>query len=245
MPSFREIAAVSAAAAMLLSAPGAVSGSGEHTHGHTAKHGEMREAPADSAPAISIEAIADPSDGYNLHLQVEGFAFSPRRTGHKTDALEGHAHLYVNDVKIGRVYGPWLHLPAKLLAPGTNLVRVSLNDNTHSPLALDGQPLEAVIELPGPAGEAAARDVDNITVHVKDDMNANVVGVERGTRVNLTVHGAGENQLHLHGYDISFASIPALASFDAEHAGRFALEMHTEADLLGRSERTILYIEVR
>ena len=73
---------------------------------------------------------------------------------------------------------------------------------------------------------AVSGDVDNITVHVRDGANAMSVGIKRGTRVNLTVHGAGANQLHLQGYGITFAGDPASASFDADQTGRFALQMH-------------------
>jgi len=54
--------------------------------------------------------------------------------------------------------------------------------------------------------------------------------------------------LHLHGYDIEVigeVDQPALFVFDAVHTGRFALEMHVEDDLLGSTERAVLYIEVR
>lgn len=42
---------------------------------------------------------------------------------------EGHAHIYIDDVKIGRVYGEWYHLAtANLnLSPGSHVVRVDLN----------------------------------------------------------------------------------------------------------------------
>jgi hypothetical protein len=66
--------------------------------------------------------------------------------------------------------------------------------------------------------------------------------------VHLTVRGAGANEMHLHGYDIEAkgeADQPALFVFDATHTGRFPLKMHVEDDLLGSSEKAVLYLEVR
>jgi hypothetical protein len=41
------------------------------------------------------------------------------------------------------------------------------------------------------------------------------------------------------------ADQPALFVFDATHTGRFALEVHVEDELLGKTEKAVLYIEVR
>ena len=98
-------------------------------------------------------------------------------------------------------------------------------------------------------GKASSQDADtNIVVTVDPDAPAQVVRVIRGAYVHLTVHGTGANELHLHGYDIKVkgeADQPALFVFDATHTGRFALEMHVEDDLLGSTEKAVLYIEVR
>ena len=97
---------------------------------------------------------------------------------------------------------------------------------------------------------ASSQDADtNIVATVDPDSAAAlVVRVTRGARVHLTVLGAGANEMHLHGYGIEVkgeADQPALFVFDAIHTGRFALEMHVEDDLLGSTEKAVLYIEVR
>jgi hypothetical protein len=99
-------------------------------------------------------------------------------------------------------------------------------------------------------GAASSQDADtNITVTVDPDAAAaQVVQIARGARVHLTVLGAGANEMHLHGYDIEVqgeADQPALFVFDATHTGRFALEVHVEDELLGKTEKAVLYIEVR
>ncbi|WP_369682774.1 hypothetical protein [Roseovarius sp. M141] len=58
---------------------------------------------------------------------------------------EGHAHVYVNGEKLGRLYGAWMHLPR--LPPGEVIVLVTLNSNTHGPLAVDGTLFAAITTL--------------------------------------------------------------------------------------------------
>ncbi|MEC8244889.1 MAG: hypothetical protein VX047_00480, partial [Pseudomonadota bacterium] len=48
----------------------------------------------------------------------------------------GHAHVYVNGMKLGRVYGDWYHIGS--LPLGRNEVSVSLYANDHSGLSAGG-----------------------------------------------------------------------------------------------------------
>ena len=51
-------------------------------------------------------------------------------------AGQGHAHLYVDDVKVARIYGEWYHLES--LPDEAQMISVSLYANNHQPLAVDG-----------------------------------------------------------------------------------------------------------
>lgn len=212
-------------------------GHGDHAKGHA--HSEPRAAPSGAdAPTLAVEAVADPGDGYNLNLIVGSFVFTPERTGQVTDGVEGHAHLYINGAKIGRVYGPWVHVPDKLLHEGANDVRVSLNDNTHRVWTLDGKPVEAGVVLQG------LREV-SVDLH---GAAAPVISVAQGERVRLTIHGAGSGALHFHGYDLEAEAAegqPAVVKFQAHHNGRFPIMTHIHDQMLGDREKPLLFVEVR
>jgi hypothetical protein len=95
-------------------------------------------------PRVMIHASPDSNGGWNLHLMTENFRFTPGNAG-KDDILgEGHAHLYVNGKKIGRVYGEWVHVS---VAKGVNKIRVTLNSNTHKDYYTNGQQIAAEIEI--------------------------------------------------------------------------------------------------
>lgn len=95
-------------------------------------------------PALSLDLYADFMTGYNLSLQLDNYRMSapPRerqsmadlmstQVGQETEVIEGHAHLYINGVKIQRLYGDNVHLPAELFTPKLNQITVTINNHGH------------------------------------------------------------------------------------------------------------------
>ncbi|EKE45376.1 hypothetical protein OCGS_0466 [Oceaniovalibus guishaninsula JLT2003] len=91
------------------------------------------------APTLDVNLTRDPVAGWNLHMRTANFAFAPQSAGLAHRAGQGHAHVYVNGAKIGRFYGPWVHLDA--LPDGPVEVAVTLNANDHRALAVNGTPV--------------------------------------------------------------------------------------------------------
>lgn len=106
---------------------------------------EKLEIPAGTpVPKVQLHVMKDSNGGWNMHLQTENFRFTPQNSG-KGDVLgEGHAHLYINGKKVSRVYGEWFHTA---LVKGPNKIRVTLNSNTHKDYFVDGEQVEAVVEV--------------------------------------------------------------------------------------------------
>jgi hypothetical protein len=95
-------------------------------------------------PALSLRLSKDTMSGYNLHLQIQHYRLIPppsdivsmddlmsATVDKKTGFAEGHAHLYINGIKIQRVYGQDVHLPEKHFKQGINTVSVTLNNHGH------------------------------------------------------------------------------------------------------------------
>jgi len=95
-------------------------------------------------PALSLSLTKDAMSGYNLHLQLARYQLMPPPEGvvsmselmsatrdQETGFIEGHAHLYINGIKIQRVYGLDVHLPATHFKQGVNTVSVTLNNHGH------------------------------------------------------------------------------------------------------------------
>lgn len=101
---------------------------------------------ADSpAPTLTLTIHPDGPQSRNLHIGVTGFTFAPEAVNGPHIPGEGHAHIYVNNVKFARAYAPWVLLDA--LPKGIHTVRVTLNANDHSVLATGGTPIEATTEV--------------------------------------------------------------------------------------------------
>ncbi len=96
-----------------------------------------------SAPTLSLEAVPDSMDGYNVHLVTTNFRFTPETAGKSAVNGRGHGHIYVNGVKIGRVYSEWYHVSADKLASGNNVIEVTLNADDHSEWTVMGAHISA------------------------------------------------------------------------------------------------------
>lgn len=130
--------------------------------------------------------------------------------------------------------------------PGLPILAACLIASTlHGTAALAHDPAQHKGGRPDPADGAVTRIEATIA---PEGTEVPVLTVKRGTRVLLAIHGSGTAELHLHGYDIGAAGTagaPAELLFQADHEGRYPIEMHLEGDLLGRSERPVVYVEVR
>ena len=89
------------------------------------------------------EVYVNPQDGH-LRLDTRNFRFSPRNASGAHVPGEGHAHVYVDGVKLGRFYGDWVHVPAD-----AGEVRVALYANDHRPLSVGEAPVSVTLNLGG------------------------------------------------------------------------------------------------
>ena len=113
-----------------------------HAHDHGGHdHSVLLENGDGPAPSVEIALIEDTAAGWNLQVKTENFTFTPTTVNQEHVPNTGHAHVYVNGQKLARIYGPWMHIAD--LPSGEVTVSVTLNANTHSPLAVDGVAVEA------------------------------------------------------------------------------------------------------
>ncbi len=113
---------------------------GEH------EHGSIEVSAAQPLPDVELIVHPDARQGWNLEVQVTNFQFSPEDVNQPgSSTSEGHAHLYIDGVKITRLYGNWYYLES--LAPGQHEVTVSLNTNSHETLTHNGQPIQATVVI--------------------------------------------------------------------------------------------------
>jgi hypothetical protein len=93
-----------------------------------------------AVPSVILVVHPDARKGWNLELKVSNFKFAPEHVNQEANYTEGHAHLYINDKKVTRLYGNWYYLQS--LEPGQNKITVTLNANNHHTLIFKGNIIE-------------------------------------------------------------------------------------------------------
>ncbi|MEU9702076.1 hypothetical protein [Streptomyces sp. NPDC047981] len=204
----------------------------------------LREVPAEGAPAVRVEARPDTEGGWNVHLTVERFRFTPESVGGAAIPGRGHARLLVDGKETGRIYGPWHHVP-----PGARSVTVRLHADDHTVWAVAGKPVEATVPL-APAATGAAtppaptavpttpapgRAVE-ITVTGKSvQPPPSRIELKKGEQITLRVTADRADTLHVHGYDRELPLTPGepgTLTFTADRTGLFEVETHGSGLLL-------------
>lgn len=202
---------------------GDAAGHGAGSHGDTHSHGEPLEVSGwDPVPTVTLSVTPDAVSGFNIHVEVTGLRFAPEHASGAHVDGEGHAHLYVDGVKVARLYGPWFHLGP--LDPGTHVIEVRLSSNDHRDLVADGEPVADTVEVTvgdgptatpggpvgdgshGAAGEDGGDTAETVTIRVAG--GEVVGGVQRhrvpvGATVVLVVEADLDDEVHLHTYDLT------------------------------------------
>ncbi|MFI6611808.1 hypothetical protein P8A21_07855 [Streptomyces poriferorum] len=203
----------------------------------------LRQVDAQGAPEVAVTARPDSEDGWNVHLSVRNFRFTPDSVGGAALLGRGHARLFLDGHPLARVYGTWFHLPKSLLraAGGGTRLTARLYADDHTAWAVGSAPVQAATTLGGatsaPAPAPASTPDATAEISIRDgkvDPAPGRTEVRKGRTVRLLVRSDRDDTLHVHGYDKE-ARLPAgrtvTLTFTADRTGLFEVETH-ETDLL-------------
>jgi len=103
-------------------------------------HGTSNGVEVSPSPSVSLARDPDViADGFAVEIAIENFEFAilddmaPHVDG------QGHAHIYLNGVKLGRLYEE--HFEVGGLLAGDYELKVVLNSNDHRPYVTEGAPV--------------------------------------------------------------------------------------------------------
>lgn len=133
--SFATAGEVSAKARFTIPEPGSMAAHMAMGHG-----GMMHDVTDAPAPTLALSVTAD-GDGWTAQITTENFTFAEELQDGDHVPGTGHGHIYVGDVKLGRVFSDSFAIGA--LPKGEHQLRVTLNTNDHRAYAVDGQPIVA------------------------------------------------------------------------------------------------------
>ena len=117
-------------------------------HNHSGHHSTL-DVLKEKIPSVELKISEDKVSGWNITLLTDNFSFTPESVNEQATQNQGHAHIYINDIKIARLYSPYFHLGA--LPTGEHEIRVTLNADDHSAFVFNNKPIEAVTHISVPA----------------------------------------------------------------------------------------------
>lgn len=108
---------------------------------HTAPY-EVPE--GEPVPSISLTIVPN-GYGWKITADTENFTFSKDAVDGPHQPGVGHGHLYLNGLKLQRLYTP--EVTISRLPTGTHQLLVTLNTNDHRAYSVAGRPLTAIVEV--------------------------------------------------------------------------------------------------
>lgn len=180
-------------------------GHGEQSSDHHATAEDYGTIESDVPVSIDIAAEVDDSGNVSVEVITEGWLWTPENVDGEHVPGEGHAHIYVDDVKIDRMYGPSYDLEG--LQPGERQVRVTLNTNSHSELTYDGKAVEATASVIIPdtghhASPSESEDTAESGHSHGAELITGVTGLEQTILVEVThVPSGAKRNMSLHTFD--------------------------------------------
>jgi hypothetical protein len=118
----------------------------------TADMGHETTHPATKGMSVKARVVVDKMKGYNLFVTTKAFRWAPERVNTMHRPGEGHAHVYVDGVKLTRIYSGAFYLGE--LKPGRRVVKVTLNGNDHGDYVRGGKVVASTVTVTVPAKPA-------------------------------------------------------------------------------------------
>ena len=119
------------------------------------EHSKNVEWEGDDQPSLYLSVQPYDSYGWVVIYNANNFTFNAENASSQHIQGEGHGHLYVNDVKIARLYGEPYYL--RDLNMGANTIRITLNTNNHLSYVSNGAAIEKNVEI------VVEKNVENIS----------------------------------------------------------------------------------
>lgn len=108
-----------------------------HTASHVIPAGE-------AAPTVSL-SVSPMGDGWAVRVETTDFTINEDMVDGPHVPGVGHAHLYLDGIKLQRLYRRDAEIGA--LMPGRYVVRVTLTTNDHRVYVLGDRPISATVEI--------------------------------------------------------------------------------------------------
>ncbi|MEC7256348.1 MAG: copper chaperone PCu(A)C [Pseudomonadota bacterium] len=100
------------------------------------------DVPAGETPPRIGVVLSPDGDDWQVRLDLRDITLSPDTVDMPHQPGQGHAHLYLNGLKLQRMYTPEARIGT--LPPGRHIVEVTLNTNDHRAFRVNGETVSAI-----------------------------------------------------------------------------------------------------
>ena len=98
-------------------------------------------------PSITLKVIEDKIDGYNIFIDLKNFNLNPSEIGGENISNSGYLQLFINDIKITRIYSDWVHVPQRFFNLKENFIKITIHSYLHDQFTIKGKPIEHIVKV--------------------------------------------------------------------------------------------------
>ena len=118
-------------------------------------------------PSINLTVIKDKIDGYNIFIDLKNLPASdlrkilndakkrkklrnnlnPSEIGGENISNSGYLQLFINDIRITRIYSDWVHVPQRFFNLKENFIKITIHSYLHDQFTIKGKPIEHIVKV--------------------------------------------------------------------------------------------------
>ena len=98
-------------------------------------------------PSINLTVIKDKIDGYNIFIDLKNFNLNPSEIGGENISNSGYLQLFINDIRITRIYSDWVHVPQRFFNLKENFIKITIHSYLHDQFTIKGEPIEHIVKV--------------------------------------------------------------------------------------------------
>ncbi len=98
-------------------------------------------------PSINLKVIKDEIDGYNIFIDLKNFNLNPSEIGGENISNSGYLQLFINDIRVTRIYSDWVHVPQRFFNLKENFIKITIHSYLHDQFTIKGKPIEHIVKV--------------------------------------------------------------------------------------------------
>ena len=98
-------------------------------------------------PSINLKVIKDKIDGYNIFIDLKNFNLNPSEIGGENISNSGYLQLFINDIRVTRIYSDWVHVPQRFFNLKENFIKITIHSYLHDQFTIKGKPIEHIVKV--------------------------------------------------------------------------------------------------